>query len=52
MMIKKIKFEIHENGEREIELGKTVYKFIAESILEKYISELLKKNTEDIMLED
>lgn len=51
-MIKKIKFEIYENDEKEIEVGKSLYKFIAESILEKYISEVLKKNTEDIMLED
>ena len=51
-MIKKIKFEIYENEEKEVEVGKTVYKFIAESILEKYISEVLKQNTEDIMLED
>lgn len=51
-MIKKIKFEIYENEEKEVELGKTVYKFIAESILEKYIAEILKQNTEEVMLED
>lgn len=51
-MIKKIKFEVYENEEKEVELGKAVYKFIAESILERYISEVLKRNTEDIMLGD
>lgn len=50
-MIKKIKLEVYENDEKEIELGNTQYELIAEELLEKYLTRLLKQDNDYILMD-
>ena len=50
-MIKKIKFEVYENDEKDIELGNTQYELIAEELLEKYLTRLLKQDNDYILMD-
>lgn len=50
-MIKKIKFEISEKDEKEIELGKTQYELVAEALLENYLTRLLKQDNDYILMD-
>ena len=51
-MSKKINFLISDDDVEKIEVGTLVYKLIMEEMLCKHISELLKKDTDDILMED
>ena len=50
-MIKKIKFEVSEKDEKEIELGKTQYELVAEALLENYLTRLLKQDNDYILMD-